>query len=230
MTQSGNCDSWAGHEQIPWPAPPDGLSAEPGAVSAQDQAMLAFYQAQLTAYTSDRNAAARARETELDLARQASRAMLEAEDRRREDFLAAYLEVGRTAMKRCETGREFRLGRRGGGHRLWHRAWYRVLTADGQPLPLTGIIPMVLIGASLVSVGIYVGFVRGGVGYGRALAAGTGAKADQNRLNTYLELGKLDGARPSVGPPTLDHSARARPCCDPAPLHTARMRPRLASV
>lgn len=57
---------------------------------------------------------------------------------------------------------------------------------DGRPLALSGLIPMVLIGASLVCVGVYIGFVRRGKGYGRALAAGTGAKADQNRLNTFI--------------------------------------------
>jgi len=62
-----------------------------------------------------------------------------------------------------------------------------VLTQGWGPLPWVGLVPAVLLGASLVCVAVYPGSTSKGEMTCRALAAGSGPRADQKRLNTFVE-------------------------------------------
>jgi hypothetical protein len=171
-------------DQPLWPSLPDGLPSKPGEPSVHDRALLALFQAQLQDIASHR-ATNRSHSDSVGLAIQAQ---LEVEDRRRDAFLSAYLAVAQATLdrmlKRAETLATVVVAVATIYGSILGVAFS---IKDGAPLPWIGLVPAVILGASLVCVAVYLGSTNKGEMTGRALAAGSGPRADQKRLNTFVE-------------------------------------------
>jgi hypothetical protein len=172
---------------LEWPESPPDLSADRGDLSARDQAILALYNVRLAEAATQRATAARHEEALRDRDNRMNEAMLEAENRRREAVLAAYLDVGKSTLERMLKRSEGVASAASIAGTIYGAVLgVSFSLQDGKPLPIWGVVPVLLFGASLVFVAIFIGFVRSGSVDIRALATGTGARADQNRLNNFL--------------------------------------------
>jgi len=172
-------------EEPEWPSlPDDDPDSEPGGASIRDRARLALFQARLDDVAA-RRATIRARDAEVAAAMQKQ---MDVEDRRRDAFLSAYLAVTQATLdrmlKRADT-----LATVTAAVATIYGSILGVAFSlrDGAPLPRIGIVPAILLGLSLVFVAIYLSSTSKGTMAGRALAAGSGPRADQKRINTFVQ-------------------------------------------
>lgn len=170
-------------EVPPWPALPDDLGNSSSEQSLEYRAKLALFQASIDDVAAER-AAIRA-----NAERKASnnQSMMDVEDRRRDAFLAAYLEVTKATLDRMLKRAETLTTVTAAVATIYGGILGVAFSLkDGVPLPWVGIVPAVLLGLSLVCVAISLIPPSQGKIEGRALAAGLGPKADQKRINTFV--------------------------------------------
>jgi len=171
-------------EHPSWPTLPDDLPTQPGEPSIRDSAALALFQAQLDEISAQRAANRLGPGT----AAQALQTQVEVEDRRRDAFLSAYLAVIQATVDRMLKRAEILATVTAAVATIYGSVLGVAFSLkDGAPLPLIGLLPAVLLGGSLVFVALYLGSSSKGEMAGRPLAVGFGPRADQRRLNTYID-------------------------------------------